>query len=556
MTRIPLKTDGVDILHDTEINAIINKIQTTNATNVDWEMAFPRVFNVKNYGATGNGSTDDTTAIQTAMDAAGVLGGSVYIPIGTYTLSSAITSGLDGFQRAGLQIPSGVRVFGENRFKTKFTTTSVPGGAANSYFVCLTNKNRTTTATHIIIENIGFSLPLPTETATGLQAWDGAIEFYGVSRSIIRNCWINNGSINLRPNTTNQNTANALTLGSNTYNIIDSCMFENITGIGFYQASNSQITNCQIKKVWDDAIGIHSAGVRNRITANFIDGGPVVSSKGATTAIILINNDNAVGTGAASGAMKGNTVAFNSIMNNLGFFASGSGIDLNGASDTIIHGNIIHDCALDGIRVNQSNNTTMSGNIIFRNRANGAQVIAGTSGTFHSASILDNLIYNNGTAAANNHGIGIVANDAGRNLQNIIAMNNIVYDNQGTQTQLYVVRYAHDGNISNITISNNNVLGSPNFKLDSGGAGTLSGEKYFRNHGYVTENGGDSSVSNGTTISHGLATTPTKVVLTSQSSLARILSVTAKGATTFTVGVLSTTGTTVSNTRAYWYAEV
>ena len=48
-------------------------------------------FNVKDYGATGNGSTDDTTTIQTAINAANTNGGIVFAPPGTYLFSSSIS---------------------------------------------------------------------------------------------------------------------------------------------------------------------------------------------------------------------------------------------------------------------------------------------------------------------------------------------------------------------------------------------------------------------------------------------------------------------------------
>ncbi len=42
-----------------------------------------QVFNVKDYGALGNGTTDDTAAIQSAIDAVAANGGKVLIPGGT-----------------------------------------------------------------------------------------------------------------------------------------------------------------------------------------------------------------------------------------------------------------------------------------------------------------------------------------------------------------------------------------------------------------------------------------------------------------------------------------
>lgn len=49
------------------------------------------VINVKTYLATGNGTTDDTTAIQAAINAVPATGGTVFIPSGTYKLTATLT---------------------------------------------------------------------------------------------------------------------------------------------------------------------------------------------------------------------------------------------------------------------------------------------------------------------------------------------------------------------------------------------------------------------------------------------------------------------------------
>lgn len=50
------------------------------------------IYNVKAYGAKGDGTTDDTSEIQSAIDAAGLAGGGiVFFPEGTYLISSALT---------------------------------------------------------------------------------------------------------------------------------------------------------------------------------------------------------------------------------------------------------------------------------------------------------------------------------------------------------------------------------------------------------------------------------------------------------------------------------
>lgn len=50
-----------------------------------------QVFNVKAYGAVGDGSTDDTAAIQSAITAASATGGTIFFPPGVFVLPSLLT---------------------------------------------------------------------------------------------------------------------------------------------------------------------------------------------------------------------------------------------------------------------------------------------------------------------------------------------------------------------------------------------------------------------------------------------------------------------------------
>lgn len=83
-----------------------NVLTATGSTAASWSPpASAIVVNVKDYGAKGDGSTDDTTAINTAINAASTglgSGGSVFFPSGTYLVSATIV------------LPSNIMLWGSN----------------------------------------------------------------------------------------------------------------------------------------------------------------------------------------------------------------------------------------------------------------------------------------------------------------------------------------------------------------------------------------------------------------------------------------------------------
>lgn len=64
----------------------------TSAVTRTWQAKAADIFSVKDFGATGDGTTNDTAAIQAAINAAATAGGGqVYLPPGTYRLNSGIS---------------------------------------------------------------------------------------------------------------------------------------------------------------------------------------------------------------------------------------------------------------------------------------------------------------------------------------------------------------------------------------------------------------------------------------------------------------------------------
>ena len=78
---------------DEDINAAAD-IDRTKIAGTALTAESMGIFNVKDYGAVGDGTTDDTTAIRaalTAVSASGRIGGTVWFPQGTYRITGSLT---------------------------------------------------------------------------------------------------------------------------------------------------------------------------------------------------------------------------------------------------------------------------------------------------------------------------------------------------------------------------------------------------------------------------------------------------------------------------------
>lgn len=209
------------------------------------------IFNVKSppYNATGNGIADDRAAIQNALDAAQLVNGTVFIPVGTYKISSALTV-TKPITIQGEYIGYGRRQSNNNWdcFGSVIWNASTTGNAI-TYTPSEVGNH---TGSGLIIRDIGISTP-PPSTAYAYNSWDapgwgpfstGTGIFLGqyAYGCKIYNCWVtrhytgidlNNGSTTLTENAFNEIHDSFVAICKNT----------GINASGIEQ----RVVNCQVK---------------------------------------------------------------------------------------------------------------------------------------------------------------------------------------------------------------------------------------------------------------------------------------------------------------------
>lgn len=235
--------------------------------------------------------------------------------------------------------------------------------------------------------------------------------------------------------------------------------------------------------------------------------------------------------GGVSTILRGLTIIGNT------FNGTGHGIEIgNYAEDGAISANTITGCGLEGIRLlANTKGFTVNGNAVRLCQRYGIHII----GTGHTIS--GNAAWNNGQGGAGF--AGLVLDAATR----ITVVGNSLFDDQGSPTQNYGIQFT--GTVTSAIIVGNSLNGNSLAQV----TGTCTTCVFNRNIGYVTENWGATSVADGGTITHGLASTPTLVTVTC-SIASQICGVTALAATTFTVSIKTDAGAAGTTQTVYWYA--
>lgn len=148
---------------------------------------FAQVYNVKAYGATGDGSSNDTVAVQAAIDAA-ASGGVVYFPKGTYRIARTVGTN-DSW---GLKITNNnVTLTGDDAYLRRYDTDI--STYAKSYaivFVGTPDSNVAAATENIVIKGLNFIGENTQHAISGNSPSDkrNCIELKNTNKTTIQSC--------------------------------------------------------------------------------------------------------------------------------------------------------------------------------------------------------------------------------------------------------------------------------------------------------------------------------------------------------------------------------
>lgn len=397
-------------------------------------------FNIRNFGAVGDGITDDTAAIQAAYDAVdSTYGGTVIWP--------------GGFRYAHTGID----------ITTPHTKTLGVGiGGAESYLMNSSNRSA-----FVVGDNATY---MP------------GVQFEGLF---------------LRGNSANNSSGH---------------------GIIFQGCENPRVYNCQVYDSKQN--GIHFTS----------DGTPVGAYGNVTECYVNTNKGDGI---HVTSNVYGVHIVNNLIAGNGKSPANGAGIYLDSGDNHKIIGNDLDENE-NAVLITNCSDCTITGNGLQQNDRNGVYMDTNCS----RITIGNNTMLNCSTESSGTY-VAVYLDGA-----DFCSVEGNIIAGPSVNTANGVLEAS---SADNNTIVGNTIQNTSGAKIVKVGSST----RVANNIGYVNYNSGSTSVADGGTVSHGLATTPTKV--RANGTLAgTIVNITALGASTFTVDFA---GTTTTQT-IYWEAEV
>jgi parallel beta-helix repeat protein len=376
-------------------SSLVGYVQTgTGAVATTVQARLRQSLSVKDFGATGDGSTDDTTAIQNALNAG--TGRSVYFPAGTYRISTTLV------------VKTKTTLIGEGMNKSIIKLTSGFGAGVTGI------RNDITSGTVNVYYDTDLEFFGLTFDGNNNSTRTG--ELIGIAK--VQNVTFSNCSFQ-------NHTYIALAMAANSNMVVTECYFTNngrpipstVSAPALWVATTAEGTPYDVRvennyfrgNNWSAAYFMPTRG--SFTNNNCVDNGESAIFCNNTGAYLRFENNNITGTTRSN--------------------ISGSGIEC-GASGTVIIGNTIDSCAAEGIALTDTQNVTIANNLIFNN---------GQDTAYYPFPV----------------GIGIIGTESAPNQPDHIQIHgNRIGDRQGTKTQYAAIGFGGAGAAcTNVAIYNN-----------------------------------------------------------------------------------------------------
>jgi hypothetical protein len=405
------------------------------------------VYNVRSapFNAVGDGVTDDTRAIQAAIDSAALKRGSVYIPPGTYIVRASYRDTAVVYRPKGLRLRSNVTIYGAGPELSVIKLSAPPSGATFT----ITNPTTKSYTTNSAFWNV-----ITGDTVSNVVLKDFAV--HG-NRSAQINVGTNPYAT---PNSgwPDSSLTNGIQFKSGTNNRVYNLKVDSLVGYGiwYHASTNGLIDASKVTTSMNGGVyytmGSDGSVVKNSLLTNTdADNIRVKSSN-----VSVVNNE-------ISWAKL--NPASPALPNFAGVYVEGNPGDIVGV---LIQGNYIHnnssfgvDCWVNGDTSNSTYpgaSVIIDGNTISYNSNGGIEI------AIPNVTITSNNVYNNG---ANSLGVqdnsfyrpyGVNLTFAGTTTKGILIDGNTFRDTHGYQT--YALGNGGDANITGqLTFSNNNCSG-------------------------------------------------------------------------------------------------
>jgi len=159
----------------------------TGATATTVQAKLRESVSVKDFGAVGDGVTDDTVAVQACIDAVGASGGTVYFPPGTYLIARTVGTN----DHWGLKVPySNVTLIGSDAYLARFNSDISTYALAYPLLFLGAPDSNSTPVTNISVQGLFFTGNDTRHSDSGSSPMDNrcAIMLKNTSGTWIENC--------------------------------------------------------------------------------------------------------------------------------------------------------------------------------------------------------------------------------------------------------------------------------------------------------------------------------------------------------------------------------